>query len=129
MGIRTDPGYKLYATDCSCWSSGHTPKKLYLSIAGVKPGASWVDTLPKCPNGIWICEYVSTCTWSGRIENFTLSISYQYNKSYAHVMSDLGIVAFTRLLDEPCKAYLENELINPGLEYYDGWASIMSRVS
>jgi hypothetical protein len=44
-------------------------------------------------------------------------------------MSDLGIVAFTRLLDEPCKAYLENELINPGLEYYDGWASIMSRVA
>jgi hypothetical protein len=63
MGIRTDPGYKLYVSDCACFLPGETPKKLYLSIADIQKGQYWVEGMPEPANGTFIVEWASPCYW------------------------------------------------------------------
>jgi len=68
MGIPTWPGYTLYGADCRYfWPTGQTPKKLYISFQGIRPGASFPPSTFPCPNGIYRLEQLSgvPCTWEG----------------------------------------------------------------
>lgn len=128
MGIITDPGYELSGNDClACWSTGNTPKKLYLSVQGLSVNASTPVGAPGPPNGIWLLEqHISqACYWvfSDSIFDFSLymgALVSNLNITFA------GGIAFWSLNDGTCAQFFSN-LGQPEGAYAGGYATSSPR--
>ena len=74
MGIRTNPGYRLYVlSDNLCFSPGKTPKKIYITVEGInrKPGG-YFDGKP-VGNGTYLVEYYPPAgVWLALTEQFSI---------------------------------------------------------
>lgn len=128
MGIPTDPGYDLYVPDdCHCWPPSKTPKKLFLSLSGIKTGSLWGPYDLPCPNGIWVLEYVGSCTWSNSSLTWVLSYQLTASSSAVSVVSAMFYPAFSGSAAFACCLRFGNELTDPAGYYYGGSAALIQR--
>jgi len=63
MGIRTDPGYRLYTGNSFCFPIGKTPKKLYITFRGIEKTSSWVAGMHEPQNKTFIVESTDVGRW------------------------------------------------------------------
>lgn len=128
LGIITDPGYKLYeGDDCHCWPIGFTPKKLFVSVSGVKTGSLWTSANPASPNSIFIVEYSAACNWVWLRPDWEVVFTIQPMFSALQVtLRGIGF-AFSSNMAGVCAGEYTNSLTYAGNYYYGGIASVSQR--
>jgi hypothetical protein len=128
MGIVTDPGYELWGVDNLCFTPGKTPKKLYVTVAGIQTGIIWTpaDGIPM--NGVWRIEQSNYYLWTtdpacGWIINLYLTITY----SMLTMTRVPGAPQFTTIYEPPCTFSFTNAQ-QGGSGYFNyGVAAVTSR--
>ena len=103
MGIRTDPGYRLYVGEHLCFPASKAPKKLYLTVSDISIGQYWHEGLAPPPNGTYICEWTEFGTWVSSgwpVKAFIYLINNQ-----SLVMIDINYYdhAYSSFQNESCK--------------------------
>lgn len=127
MGIRTDPGYRLYTNDNFCFPTGKAPKKLYATISGVV-FASWMPPgLEAWFNGNFLLETDGGGGWNWYSNEKIVSFTLQYPTTlfYAGVLG----VGFGFYFDSPlpCKFSGPNDYQNESHGTYGGNFSVTPR--
>ena len=127
MGIRTNPGYKLFVDNCFCWPDGQTPKKLFVAVNGVVPGAAWITGTPKAPNGNWVIEWQRPHLWEGGNADWFISLAIGSFVTVFQISGRVVAAAFFRSTSDLCAANFLNSLGPAGNIYHEGVANILSR--
>ena len=128
MGIPTDPGYELFVgDDCGCWPVGQTPKKLWVSFAGIQCGSLWAPGDPPPPNRIILVEYVTSCQWVKVVGGLEVYFIIQFGFSAVSAVFTSLDFAFDSNPAGICAGRYTSRLAYSGSHYYGGAAVVSQR--
>lgn len=123
VGIRTDPGYRLYGVDNTCFPTGKTPTKMYVTFSGIKKNPDYPPEGPEPLNGTFLLERRPSGFWSNGLSNPYIVFYVQNGYSVCRIMTgdDPQMPMFEYEHFVECKFSGDNDIQYPtGWYYYGG---------
>lgn len=109
MGIRTDPGYRLYTGGNLCFPPGKTPKKLYATVSGVITASWWPKENRRPRNGSWVLEHDGVGRWYVEYYDWGVYFDLQNTGTTFFVGSFVGAFDFYFYSTQTCLFGGENK--------------------
>ena len=118
--MRTDPGYRLYQDSNLCFPAGKNPKKIYVTISGIKLGTDAAPDEPPPLNGTFCCEKQpgDFWTWGSDRGIVVFTLRDGFSSCEAGFISQWDMFSFW--IEQSCIFSGESLWTGPERHYYGG---------
>lgn len=125
MSYNSDPTLWTFGTPpnvCNpCFDTGLSPEQILVTFSGIERGDDWISSDPPPPNGSFILDVISACSWQATFAPWTMLYLASSPSDLEISHPTIGII-FLRPFGPSCRTYFSNSRTSPiGRKFFSGW--------